>query len=47
MAGIDWDPLLTLTYLSAFLIAATILRTRLAFLQKFLISNSIIAVILE
>ncbi len=43
MAGVNWEPVLIFCYLSVFLILATILRSRISFLQKFLIPNSILA----
>lgn len=43
MAGVAWEPLLVFGYLSAFLVVATFLRSRISFLQKFLIPNSIMA----
>lgn len=43
MAGINWDGIVVFAYLSVFLIAATFLRSRIGFLQKALIPNSIIA----
>lgn len=46
MAGVGWDSLLVFAYLSAFLVVATFLRSRITFLQKFLIPNSILAGIL-
>jgi len=43
MAGVNWEPVLIFCYLSVFLILATFLRSRISFLQKFLIPNSILA----
>jgi len=43
MAGVNWEPVLIFCYLSVFLILATFLRSRITFLQKFLIPNSILA----
>jgi len=43
MAGVNWEPVLIFSYLSVFLLLATFLRSRISFLQKFLIPNSIMA----
>ena len=43
MAGVNWEPVLIFSYLSVFLLLATFLRSRISFLQKFLIPNSILA----
>ncbi len=43
MAGVNWEPVLIFSYLSVFLLLATFLRSRIPFLQKFLIPNSILA----
>jgi glutamate:Na+ symporter, ESS family len=43
MAGVNWEPVLIFCYLSVFLLLATFLRSRIKFLQKFLIPNSILA----
>lgn len=43
MAGVNWEPVLIFCYLSVFLLMATFLRSRISFLQKFLIPNSILA----
>jgi glutamate:Na+ symporter, ESS family len=46
LEGISWGTLVDFAYLSVFLLAATLLRSRVKFLQKFLVPNSIIAGIL-
>ncbi len=46
MEGMSWGTILDFAYLSVFLLAATLLRSRVKFLQKFLVPNSIIAGIL-
>lgn len=43
MEGISWGSLIDFAYLGLFLLIATFLRSRVKFLQKFLIPNSIIA----
>lgn len=43
MAGVNWEPVLIFCYLSVFLILATFLRSKITFLQKYLIPNSILA----
>ncbi len=43
MAGINWDGVVIFAYLSFFLIIATVMRSKIVFLQKTLIPNSIIA----
>ncbi len=43
MEGITWGALLDFAYLGLFLLIATFLRSRIKFLQKFLIPNNILA----